>query len=69
MIRTLESRIVADGVNYVKLAGLSTDSKPTAGICTGSEFLEADTGSKYTFAEGGSPAWAMAVKGASDKSE
>ena len=69
MIRTLESRIVADGVNYVKLAGLSTDSKPTAGICTGSEFLEADTGSKYTFAEGGSPAWAMSVKGASDKSE
>lgn len=69
MIRTLESRIVADGVNYVKLAGLSTDSKPTTGICTGSEFLEADTGSKYTFAEGGSPAWAMSVKGASDKSE
>ena len=69
MIRTLESRIVVDGVNYVKLAGLSTESKPTTGICTGSEFIEADTGSKYIFAEGDSPAWALAEKGASDKSE
>ena len=69
MIRTLESRILVDGVNYVKLAGLSGDSKPTTGIATGSEFLEADTGSKYTFAEGESPAWALAVKGASDTSE
>ena len=69
MIRILESRIMVDGVNYVKLAGLSTDSKPTTGICTGSEFIEADTGSKYIFAEGDSPAWAMAVKGASDTSD
>ena len=57
MIRTLESRIMADGVNYVKLAGLSTESKPTAGICTGSEFLAVDTGDVYAFAEGDSPAW------------
>lgn len=57
MIRTLESRIIVDGVNYVKLAGLSTDSKPTTGICTGSTFLEVDTGDVYAFAEGDSPAW------------
>lgn len=57
MIRTLESRIVADNVNYVKLAGLSTEEKPEAGICTGSEFLEVDTGDVYAFAEGDSPEW------------
>ena len=66
MIRVIDMRIIEDGVKYVRLAGLSTDSKPTAGICTGSEFIETDTGSKYLFSEGDSPEWAMAVKGASD---
>ena len=65
MIRTLESRILVDGVNYVKLAGLSTDTKPTTGIATGSEFLEADTGDVYAFAEGDSPAWNKIATGAS----
>ena len=50
-IRVLDSRIIADGVNYQHLAGLSTDTKPTAGVCTGSEFVEADTGDKYLFDE------------------
>lgn len=53
MIRTLESRILADGANYAHLAGLSTDSKPTAGLCTGSEFLAVDTGDVYAFDEAG----------------
>lgn len=57
MIRTLFQKPFTDGLNLVKLAGLSTDSKPTAGIVTGSEFLEVDTGDVYAFAEGGSPAW------------
>ena len=69
MIRILDMRILEDGVKYERLAGLSTESKPTAGLCTGSEFIETDTGSKDLFSEGDSPAWALAAKGASDKSE
>ena len=57
MIRTLELKPFTDGLNLVKLAGLSTDTKPTTGIVTGSEFLEVDTGDVYAFAEGDSPAW------------
>lgn len=69
MIRILDMRIVEDGVKFERLAGLSTDSKPTTGLCTGSEFVETDTGSKYLFSEGDSPAWALAEKGASDTSD
>ena len=57
MVRILESRIISDGVNYVEMACLSTDSKPTTGIITGSLALEVDTGDIYAFAEGDSPAW------------
>lgn len=57
MIRTLKKQAFTDGLSLVKLAGLSTDSKPTTGIVTGSEFLEVDTGDVYAFAEGDSPAW------------
>ena len=57
MIRIIDMRIIENGVKYERLAGLSKDSKPTAGLCTGSEFLEVDTGDVYAFAEGESPAW------------
>ena len=57
MIRTLEKRAFSDSLSYVKLAGLSTETKPTAGIVTGSEFLAVDTGDVYAFAEGDSPEW------------
>ena len=57
MIRTRVEQIHVDGKNYVELAGLSTDSKPTAGIVTGSLALEVNTGDVYAFAEGDSPAW------------
>lgn len=56
-MRTLVQKPFTDGLNYVKLAGLSTEEKPTVGIVTGSEFLEVDTGDEYAFAEGDSPAW------------
>lgn len=42
---------------YIEAAGLSTDSKPTKGVATGSLFLEVDTGDVYAFAEGDNPAW------------
>lgn len=54
-MRTLEARLLGyeDGaeVNYKKIAGLSTDTKPTTGLCTGSEFLEVDTGKIWYFDE------------------
>lgn len=57
MIRTMKSRFYDEDLTLVELAGLSTDTKPTAGIVTGSIFLEVDTGDVYAFAEGDSPAW------------
>ena len=56
-MRILESRILADGVSLQTIAGLSTESKPTAGIATGSTFEEVNTGKTYRFAEGDSPTW------------
>lgn len=57
MIRILVERSFADGLKYIEGACLSTDTKPTAGIVTGSKFTEADSGDVYMFAEGDTPAW------------
>lgn len=35
----------------VKIAGVSGDTKPTAGIVGGSEFIETDTGKTFVFDE------------------
>lgn len=51
MIRKLVEQIHAEGKNYVELSCLSTDTKPTAGIITGSLALEVDTGDVYAFDE------------------
>ena len=53
MVRILKARVIEGNKELVKYAGLSTDSKPTAGIVTGSEFLEVDTGDVYAFDEVG----------------
>ena len=53
MIRKLVENAYADGKNYVELACLSSDTKPTAGIVTGSLALEVDTGDMYAFDETG----------------
>lgn len=53
MVRILKARVIEENKELVKYAGLSTDSKPTAGIVTGSEFLEVDTGDVYAFDEVG----------------
>lgn len=57
MIRVLEERIITGNVKYIEAAGISTDSKPTANIATGSLFLEVNTGDIYAFEEGVSPKW------------
>lgn len=53
MVRILEQRTIDGNTNYVEAVGLSTDSKPTANICTGSVFTEVDTGDVYMFDEEG----------------
>lgn len=57
MVRALVERTYAEDKIYVELACLSTDTKPTDGIVTGSLALEVDTGDVYAFAEGDSPTW------------
>ena len=56
MIRALVERAFTADKKYVELFGLSTDSKPTTGIVTGSVFVEVDTGKAYLFNETAS-AW------------
>ena len=57
MVRVLYERLITGSKKYIEAAGLSTDSKPTDGIVTGSLFLEVNTGDVYAFEEGDSPAW------------
>ena len=57
MVRVIVDQPYSEGKHYIEAAGLSTDSKPTTNIITGSLFLEADSGDVYAFAEGDSPAW------------
>ena len=57
MVRMLYSCPVAnsDGnqseVKYKEYAGLSTDTKPTAEVATGSTFQEVDTGKVFSYDE------------------
>lgn len=51
MIRTLERKAFTGEMLLCKFAGNSGDSKPTAGIVTGSAFTEVDTGIEYLFDE------------------
>lgn len=69
MIRILVSKTYIAGLRYIEAAGLSTETKPTEGIVTGSRFTEADTGDVYMFAEGDSPAWNKIIAGPSATSE
>lgn len=63
MIRVLSERIFEDGKKLVELTGLSTDSKPTAGIVTGSKYTCADTGDVFMFYEADSPGWGKIAAG------
>ena len=51
------------GKKYVEIFGLSTDSKPVAGIVTGSKFTEVNTGDVYLFDETGDGTWTKASAG------
>ena len=51
MIRRIVDDVFIDGKHYVEAAGLSTDSKPTEGLITGSKFTEVNTGKRFLFDE------------------
>ena len=54
MIRANYAHDVVTGVvKYFEFAGLSTDTKPTDGVSTGSLFHEIDTKKVYAFNEAG----------------
>ena len=57
MVRIIFEREYGDGLKYIEGACVADDTKPTAGIVTGSVLTEADTGDVYMFYEGDSPAW------------
>ena len=51
MIRILTERIIEGNKKYIEAAGLSTDSKPTADLVTGSVLVTVDDGKGYLFNE------------------
>ena len=53
MIRIIVEQAFTPDKNYIEASGLSTDTKPTEGIITGSLFLEVDTGDIYARDEDG----------------
>lgn len=63
MIRLIVDRAFDNNLNYVEGFCLSSDTKPTTGLVTGSKMTEADTGDVYLFAEGDSPAWTKVAAG------
>lgn len=53
MVRILIDTQFDDAKHYIEAAGLSTDTKPTEDIITGSRFTEVNTGKEYRFDEVG----------------
>lgn len=51
MVRATEVREIAPDIYLKEFYGLSTDTKPTANLATGSFFLEIDTCDVYYFNE------------------
>lgn len=57
MVRILKQETYQDGKRYIEAAGLSTDTKPTDGVITGSVFVAVDTGKGYLFKEADTSEW------------
>lgn len=51
MIRVLKDQVLQEGKHYIEAAGLSTDTKPTADLVTGSVLVTVDDGKGYLFNE------------------
>ena len=63
MIRAIVERKFTDQKKYVELYGLSTDTKPTTGIVTGSKFTEVNTGDEFLFDETSTGTWTKVKAG------
>lgn len=63
MVRALMVKRFDDDLDLVRFAGLSTDTKPTGGLVTGSEFVEVDTGDVYAYDETDGGTWAKIKAG------
>ena len=54
MVRIIEEKFLAVGLHYYKFAGKTGDTKPVADdICTGSQYLDIQTGKTYYYDEAG----------------
>ena len=62
MVRTIVERTFTNGKKYIEAAGLSTDSKPTGNIITGSLFLEVNTMKLYAYDETDTGSWGNGVQ-------
>lgn len=62
MVRILVEQTFVGGKKYIEGAGLSTDSKPTANLVTGSLFLEVDTMKLFAYDETSSGSWGNGVQ-------
>ena len=51
MVRILKQEQFDPDQSYIEATGLSTDTKPTTGIITGSTFMEVNTGNVFMFDE------------------
>lgn len=51
MVRILTERVIEGSKRYIEAASLSTDSKPTSDIVTGSVLVTVDDGKGYLFNE------------------
>lgn len=66
MIRALVERTFDGTKMYKEFYGLSTDTKPTAGIITGSKFTEVNTGDEFLFDETSTGTWTKVKAGWTD---
>lgn len=63
MIRIVVDRVFSGDLHYQEMFGLSTDTKPTEGLITGSKFTETDTGDVYLLEEGENAEWHKSAEG------
>ena len=53
MVQIIDTKPVGDGKNYIEVSCLSTDTKPTKDVATGSICTEVNTGKVFFFNEAG----------------
>lgn len=62
-MREIVTQAITINKRYAEIFGLSTDTKPKAGLVTGSKFTEVNTGDVYLFDETGDGTWTKVSAG------